>query len=125
MYAVTVTREFISQHWLTVPDPGPEGELHSHQFMTELTIEGPELNEFGYLVDIDRVNEVLDELEARYRDATLNNLGEFEGLNPSVERLATQFVDRVVPVLPADRLDRVTVKIWEDETAAATCATAL
>lgn len=125
MYAVTVRREFIAQHWLTVPDPGPEGERHSHQFRAELTIEAPALDEYGYVVDIDHVNDVLDELETRYRDATLNELPEFAGLNPSVERLAREFVDRVTDAVPTERLDRVTVRMWEDETAAATYATAL
>ena len=33
------------------------------------------------------VEAALDELAARYRDRTLNDLPEFEGLNPSIEHL--------------------------------------
>jgi 6-pyruvoyltetrahydropterin/6-carboxytetrahydropterin synthase len=78
---------------------------------------GPELNEYGYLVDIDAVEAALDELEARYRDALLNDLPEFEGLNPSVERFARLFGDRFVERIPTDVPTRLTVRMWEDEDA--------
>ena len=47
MYTVTVTRSFVAQHFLTVPDPGPEGERHSHTFDVEARLAGPELDEDG------------------------------------------------------------------------------
>ena len=40
MYTVSVMADFIAQHYLTVPDPGPEGEIHSHHYEAELTLEG-------------------------------------------------------------------------------------
>ena len=60
-YELTVTRDFVAQHFLTVPDPGPEGEEHSHGFTVEVRFAGPSLGEYGYLVDIDEVNAVLDD----------------------------------------------------------------
>ncbi len=117
MYTVTVTRDFIAQHFLTVPNPGPEGELHSHHFEAAVSVEGPELNEHGYLVDIDDVNAALDALESRYRDATLNDLPEFAGRNPSVEHFAREFCDRFTDRVALPTAERVQVKMWEDETA--------
>jgi 6-pyruvoyltetrahydropterin/6-carboxytetrahydropterin synthase len=119
MYEVTVTRELIAQHFLTVPDPGPEGELHSHRFEVELALEGPELDEHDYLTDIDDVKAVLDGLEERYADATLNDLPEFEGYNPSVERFSRVVFERAVEGIDTDPLERVGVTIWEDDTACA------
>jgi 6-pyruvoyltetrahydropterin/6-carboxytetrahydropterin synthase len=116
-YELTVTRDFVAQHFLTVPDPGPEGEVHSHHFAVEVRFGGPSLDEYGYLVDIDDVNAVLDELEARYRDALLNDLPEFEGLNPSVEHFARLFGDRVVAGLENPNPTVLTVRVWEDEEA--------
>jgi len=114
-YELTVTREFVAQHFLTVPDPGPEGQVHSHVFTVELRFGGPELGEYGYLVDIDAVEAVLDDLEARYRDALLNDLPEFEGLNPSVEHFARLFGDRVATALADPNPDELVVRIWEDD----------
>ncbi|MFB6173299.1 MAG: 6-pyruvoyl tetrahydropterin synthase family protein [Halobacteriales archaeon] len=116
-YELTVTREFIAQHFLTVLDPGPEGEVHSHHFTVELRFGGDDLGAYGYLVDIDTVEAVLDDLEARYRDALLNDLPEFEGLNPSVEHFARLFGDRVADALGDPTPDAMTVRIWEDDLA--------
>lgn len=118
MYTVTVTRDFVAQHYLTVPDPGPEGELHSQQYRFEVTVRGPELDDYNYLVDIDAVKGALDTVEARYADATLNDLPEFEG-NPSVEQFARIVCDHLLAEISTDGLDRVSVRAWEDDVAAA------
>ncbi|MFD1600130.1 6-pyruvoyl trahydropterin synthase family protein [Halobellus rarus] len=114
-YELTVERSFIAQHYLTVPDPGPEGVVHSHQFTVELRFSGSTLGEYGYLVDIDAVDALLDDLEARYRDALLNDLPEFEGLNPSIEHFARLFGDRVAEALADPTPTGLTVRIWEDD----------
>ncbi len=117
-YRLTVRREFIAQHVLTVPDPEPpEDEVHSHAFTAEVEFAAPELGPYGYLVDIDAVEAALDDLEARYRDTTLNELPEFEGLNPSVERFARFFGDRLAARLDPATATRLTVRMWEDDLA--------
>jgi 6-pyruvoyltetrahydropterin/6-carboxytetrahydropterin synthase len=116
-HELAVTRDFIAQHFLTVPDPGPEGEVHSHHFAVEARFAGPSLDEYGYLLDIDDVNSVLDDLEARYRDTLLNDLPEFDGKNPSVERFARLFGDRIETALEDTDSMQLTVRIWEDESA--------
>ena len=116
-YELTVTRDFVAQHFLTVPDPGPEGEIHSHHFTVEARFAGPSLDEYGYLLDIDDVNAVLDDLEERYQDTLLNELAEFEGSNPSVERFARLFGDHVGTALEEPTSIELTVRIWEDESA--------
>lgn len=122
MYAVTVSRDFVAQHWLTVPDPGPEGDLHSHHFEAEVRLEGDRLDEHGYLLDIDAVEAALDRLEDRYRDATLNELPEFDGRNPSVEHFSRLFAERFRDRVDTERVDRIEVTMWEDESAAASYA---
>lgn len=120
MYSTTVLTEFVAQHYLTVPDPGPEGKPHSHHFEVELTFRGPELNEYDYVVDIDDARAALQTLVERYRDQLLNDLPEFEGHNPSVERFARVVFDRVTEIVTDETVTELRVRIWEDETAAAT-----
>lgn len=117
MYQLTVTDDFVAQHYLTVPNCGPENEWHSHHFKVEVQMEGGKLNEHGYLIDIVKVEEALDALVDRYRDATLNDLPEFEGLNPSVEHFSRIFCNSMQDRLPTESLDGLTVRIWEDEDA--------
>ncbi|MCH7659440.1 MAG: 6-carboxytetrahydropterin synthase [Euryarchaeota archaeon] len=117
MYTVCVSTDFVAQHFLTVPDPGPEGEIHSHRY--ELTVEcvGKELNEYGYLLDIDDLTAALDRIEDRYRDELLNGREEFSGLNPSVEHFARIVVDDLTAALDAPEVDTLRVKLHEDEIA--------
>jgi len=120
MYATTVLTDFVAQHYLTVPDPGPEGVPHSHHFEVELTFRGPELNEHDYLVDIDDADAVLADLADRYRDELLNDLPEFEGRNPSVERFARVVFERVTDAVTDETVTELAVTVWEDDAAAAT-----
>lgn len=119
MYTVTVRRDFVAQHFLTVPDPGPEGDLHSHRYTAEVRLAGPDLNQYGYLADIDDVEAELDDAVERYRDATLNDLPEFEGLNPSLEHFARLFGRRFWEGLNAPEVESLTVELREDEVARA------
>ncbi|ABC45455.1 6-pyruvoyltetrahydropterin/6-carboxytetrahydropterin synthase [Salinibacter ruber] len=117
MYELMVRRDFVAQHYLTVPDCGPENEWHSHHFDVEVALKGDELNEHGYLVDIVEVEGALEALVDRYEDATLNDLPEFEGLNPSIEHFSRIFCTALTEQLNTAQLETVTVKIWEDDTA--------
>lgn len=117
MYELSVSRDFVAQHYLTVPDPGPEGDVHSHHYEADVRFAGPELDAYGYLVDIDAVERLLDDLADRYRDTLLNDLPAFEGMNPSVERFARIFADRVADGLDAETPETVTVRMWEDDVA--------
>ena len=117
MYTLSVGRDFEARHYLTVPDPGPEGEPHAHEYRVEVRFSGEDLDEFGYLVDIDDVEAAVDGLVGRYEGALLNDLPEFEGSNPSVERFARSFCDRVVERAPTGTPTAVAVRMWEGEDA--------
>ncbi|WP_254864447.1 6-pyruvoyl trahydropterin synthase family protein [Halovivax gelatinilyticus] len=117
MYEVSVSRSFVAQHALTVVDAGPEGSVHSHRYTVEVTVFGPSIDERGYLVDIDELSAVVDELVARYRDRTLNDLESFEGRNPSAERFARIFGDRLCAALEPAGATRLRVSMAEDEIA--------
>jgi 6-pyruvoyltetrahydropterin/6-carboxytetrahydropterin synthase len=117
MYTVAVRREFIAQHYLIGGDWGAENELHSHHYQAQVQLEGAELDQHGYLVDIVDIEKALDALIARYRDRTLNDLPEFSGLNPSIERFSKILCQSLVDRIQAANLLAVTLKLWENEQA--------
>lgn len=117
MYAVAVDRTFVAQHYLTVPDPGPEGELHSHRYGVEASVSGPELGANGYLVDIDDLSGTVDAVVDSFRDRTLNDLRPFEGVNPSVEHFARIFGDELVDRLDLEPATGLRVSMTEDDVA--------
>ncbi len=114
MYQLSVREEFVAQHFLTVPDCGPENIKHSHVYALELHLSGNRLNEHGYLVDIDVVKREMGAIIDRYKDQTLNDKPEFKGLNPSIEHFSRIVGDRLKNALPSKGLSSLTVRIWED-----------
>lgn len=117
MYTVSVQRRFIAQHFLTVPNCGPENEWHSHHFKAEALLKGPALNEHGYLVDIVTVEEALEGLVERFGDTTLNDRPEFKGMNPSIEHFSRIACQIVWEQIFEGQLQSMTLKIWEDDQA--------
>ena len=119
MYSVSVRTDFIAQHFLIGGDWGPENERNSHHYVLELTLDGPALDQHGYLVDIVAVSTSLASVQVRYADKLLNDLPEFEGLNPSLEHFARILCERLTEELSAPTLAAVTVRLWENEIASA------
>jgi len=117
MYIVAVKRDFVAQHFLIGADWGAENERHSHHYQVEVQLEGATLDKHGYLVDIVDIEANLEALVAYYRDKTLNNLPEFEGLNPSIEHFARIFCQALADRVRAPNLEAMTLKMWENEIA--------
>jgi 6-pyruvoyltetrahydropterin/6-carboxytetrahydropterin synthase len=117
MYRVAVQRDFVAQHFLIGGDWGAENQKHSHHYRLELVLAGRELDEHGYLVDILDIEANLEKQVAAYRDRTLNEQPEFQGLNPSIEnfsRILCQSFDRAIR---AANICYLSVRLWENEVA--------
>jgi len=117
LYTVAVKRDFVARHFLFGGDWGPENTVHSHHYQVEVRLDGQSLDQHGYLVDIVDVEINLDWAVNVFKDKTLNDLSEFQGLNPSIENLS-----RIICTLLLERIDLVTitaltVRVWENDIA--------
>ncbi len=117
MYTVAVKRDFVAQHFLIGGDWGAENERHSHHYYVEVQLAGPSLDTHGFLVDIVDIETHLETLVAYYQDRTLNELPEFEGLNPSIEHFARIFCQALSGRVQTPNLKAITVRMWENEIA--------
>jgi 6-pyruvoyltetrahydropterin/6-carboxytetrahydropterin synthase len=117
MVRVAVRREFVAQHFLIGGDWGAENYKHSHHYTLELELAGTELDEHGYLVDIVAIEEQLQKQVAYYRDHTLNDLPEFNGLNPSIEHFSRILCRAFSQAISAANIQRVSVRLWENNIA--------
>jgi 6-pyruvoyltetrahydropterin/6-carboxytetrahydropterin synthase len=117
MYKVSVRERFVSEHFLIGGDWGPENHPHFHHYQVEVLLKGPTLDHHGYLVDIVEVKKQLESLMAYFKNKMLNDLPEFEGLNPSLEHFARIFCQALSNRIESQSLSTVTVKMWEDENA--------
>lgn len=120
-FSVAVKRDFIAQHYLIGGDWGAENELHSHHYQVEFELQSASLDEHGYLVDIVAIERLLEELVASYRDRTLNDLPEFRGQNPSIERFSLILCQELAGRLGASGVHALVVRLWENEIAWAAC----
>lgn len=114
MYTISIQRDFIAQHYLVGGDWGAENELHSHHYKIEVMLEGEDLDQHGYLLDLHDVESELDALIARYRDKTLNDLPPLEGMNPSIERFCRLLCEELNEALYAPNITAISIKLWEN-----------
>ncbi len=117
MYEVSVSRSFVAQHALTVANAGPEGTVHSHRYAVTATFAGPTLDENGYLVDIDDLNDAVDTVTDHFRDRTLNELESFGGRNPSAEHFSRIYGDFLLDSLEPPSATRLRISMEEDDIA--------
>ena len=120
MYKSAVKTDFIAQHFLIGGDWGPENQKHSHHYQLEIQLAARVLDNHGYLVDIVKVKEWLEKLVAYYRGKTLNDLPEFNGLNPSIENLAFVSYQALFRSIGDVGVPQLKVKVWEDDIARVT-----
>lgn len=117
MYALGLSRDFEARHYLVGGDWGPENDPHTHAYRVEVRLAAEELDRHGYIVDLDDLTTLLDQVVDHYRGRLLNELPEFAGLNPSIERLCRFFFDRLAGGLGPHRLATMAVRIWETDKA--------
>ncbi len=117
MYRVAVKRDFVAQHYLIGGDWGAENQKHSHHYQLELELTGEVLDEHGYLVDIVDIEANLDAQVSHFRDQTLNELSEFDGLNPSIEHFSRILCLALSDTIHAENIRRVTLRLWENDIA--------
>ena len=117
MYTLGVKRDFIARHFLIGGDWGPENFPNSHHYVLELQLEGKDLDQHGYLVDIVDVNNHLDEIVEYYKEEMLNDKPEFAGLNPSIEHFARILATSLNERIQATNITALKVVLWENESA--------
>ena len=117
MYTLGVKRDFIARHFLIGGDWGSENFPNSHHYVLELQLEGKELDQHGYLVDIVDVERHLDEIVNYYKDQMLNDKPEFAELNPSIEHFARILAGSLDERIRAANITTLKVVLWENESA--------
>ena len=117
MYTLALQRAFSARHYLIGGDWGPENDPHAHAYRVEVRLRARELDAHGYLVDLENLEQVLDACVAIYRDRLLNDLPDFDRINPSIEHFAKRFCTCFLKEFGPHRFLVVEIRIWENEMA--------
>ena len=121
MFEVSVEESFSAGHALR----GYKGKcenVHGHNYRVRVTLEGPQLDKVGLLIDFAELKHVIRGIIQRLDHQFINDLEPFRTLNPSAENMAKYFYDEVackLKDLPPGAHVRDIV-IWETDTASAT-----
>lgn len=110
-------RSFEAQHYLVGGDWGEENKIHTHSYTVEVTIRGENLDEHGYLVDLLDLQAALGKTIASYEGRLLNDLIEFNGLNPSIEHFSRIIHQNLKQSFDTSGILSMSVKLWEGESA--------
>src|SRR5262249_60175589 len=94
MVQVSVEETFSAGHALR-RYRGKCENVHGHNYRVRVTLEGPELDSIGLLVDFTRLKQVIRGIMAGLDHQFMNDLEAFKTVNPSAENGAKDFFDEV------------------------------
>lgn len=121
MYEVTVEDSFAAGHYLR-NYRGKCENPHGHNYKVRITLQGPELDHAGLLLDFKELKLVMKPVIDRLDHRMINDVAPFTTLNPSAENLAKFFFDETNITVKSSTSGRVSVKevtIWETDTTTA------
>src|SRR6266403_362213 len=120
MFQVSVEETFSAGHALR----GYRGKcenVHGHNYRVRVSVEGPQLDSIGLLLDFTELKRVIREIIGGLDHQFINDLEPFRTVNPSAENLAKYFYDEVsgnVKELPTGARGSGSIG-WEPDTAGA------
>ena len=98
-----------------MPMPGPEGELHAHDYRFDVVVARGQLDEHGMVCDLDVLREAMAAMAARIADRDLEEIRPPEAEAVTVEVLARWAHQQLVPALRQAGGDTLAVRVWESE----------
>jgi 6-pyruvoyltetrahydropterin/6-carboxytetrahydropterin synthase len=119
MFAVKIKEHFSAAHRLQEIGGKCEG-LHGHNFMVEVAVESPTLDENGLVIDFRVLKAKTRSLLERLDHTFLNELPMFQGKNPSAENIARYIFQELSREINEGPRRISQVSIWESETSQAT-----
>ena len=119
MYELDITRDFSAAHRL-VGYNGLCSALHGHNWTVQVFIRAKALAGIGIAADFTVIKRELTAILADYDHKYLNELPEFQGINPTSENIARILFERLDAAvkIPGVSLDRV--RVCESPTSGAT-----
>ena len=106
MYEVTVEDSFAAGHYLR-NYRGKCENPHGHNYKVRITLQGPELDQAGLLLDFKELKLVMKPVIERLDHRMINDVVPFTTLNPSAENLAKFFFDETNVNLKSSTSGRV------------------
>jgi len=99
-----------------MPVPGPEGELHAHDYRIEVVVARQALDEHGMVCDLDLLRAALRDAAAAIDGRDLEEIRPAWAGAVTVEVLARWAYGHLAPWVLAAGGEALTVRVWETPT---------
>jgi 6-pyruvoyltetrahydropterin/6-carboxytetrahydropterin synthase len=111
-YEVGLTRTVRAFH--VMPGvPGPEGQLHDHDYRIEVVVSREQLDDRGMVCDLDVLETAMTGLASRIDGRNLEEIRPAEAEAVTVEVLARWVHDTLSPVITGKGGNSLAVRVWE------------
>jgi 6-pyruvoyltetrahydropterin/6-carboxytetrahydropterin synthase len=97
--------------------PGPEGELHPHDYRIEIVAQRESLDDRAMVCDLDVLQRALTDLTARIDGRNLEEIRPSAAEAVTVEVFARWVHDALSPTVAAEGAALLAVRVWETEAA--------
>jgi 6-pyruvoyltetrahydropterin/6-carboxytetrahydropterin synthase len=97
--------------------PGPEGELHGHDYRIEIVVDRARLDERGMVCDLDVLEAALTKLTSRVEGRNLEEIRPDGAEAVTVEVFARWVHDTLAPTVGASGGETLAVRVWESPVA--------
>jgi 6-pyruvoyltetrahydropterin/6-carboxytetrahydropterin synthase len=93
--------------------PGPEGQLHDHDYRIDIVVEREQLDGRGMVCDLDILEAALTELTSQVEDRNLEEIRPAGAEAVTVEVFARWVHDSLCATVAAAGGDALAVRVWE------------
>jgi len=97
--------------------PGPEGQLHDHDYRIEIVVNRGQLDGRGMVCDLDVLDAAVTELTSRVEDRNLEEIRPAGAEAVTVEVFARWVHDNLSPTVAAAGGEALAVRVWETSVA--------
>jgi 6-pyruvoyltetrahydropterin/6-carboxytetrahydropterin synthase len=97
--------------------PGPEGQLHDHDYRIEIVVSREQLDERAMVVDLDVLEAAITELTGRIEGRNLEEIRPASAEAVTVEVFARWVHDTLSPAVATGGADTLAVRVWETSAA--------
>jgi 6-pyruvoyltetrahydropterin/6-carboxytetrahydropterin synthase len=118
MYELKVARRFAAAHNLK-NFHGKCEDLHGHNWLVEVHVQSPGLDQAGLVMDFGEIKKHLDEVLELLDHKYLNDIDYFKENNTSSEHIARFIYEQIRPKIESGPVRVTKVSAWESENARA------
>ncbi len=93
--------------------PGPEGQLHDHDYRIEVVVDRERLDDRGMVCDLDMLEAAMKDLTGRIAGRNLEEIRPASAVAVTVEVLARWVHASLSPAVAAQGADTLAVRVWE------------